>query len=124
MLCLLCLLLPLPETSHFHLRAGGLPCNLHLCSDSGTAGLCLPEQCMQGAEATLKTKVGCGTEGQGRVIPFKQAQGSQCRMDTGTPQPSLSFPRRSNGQYPAPAQYCSDFPEPCEIGPKTEDSGG
>lgn len=51
--CLLCLLLPLPETFHFHLRAGSVPCNLHLCSDSCSQGLASREAGVRRASGAI-----------------------------------------------------------------------
>lgn len=64
----LCLLLPLPETFHFHLRAGSVPCNLHLCSYSRAQVLASRAAAHGRASGALETRVGWGTEEQGRAI--------------------------------------------------------
>lgn len=73
----LCLLLPLPETFHFHLTACSVPCNLHLCSYS----------CTQGHEEGLRgdrDQAGLGHRGAGEGDLLSRRRGLQ---PLSTPEP-------------------------------------
>lgn len=81
----LCLLLPLPEDFSFSPPSRQPPCNLHLCSHPYVPRTWLPGRPLGGSLAAFitlpmnfwETRVGQGTEEQGRVISCKQAQGTQ-----------------------------------------------